>query len=124
VQKEQKQKQRRIWQQQQKRGQRQQRAKLHQHPPRQSKGINTDMLLREFFYFNDNHNDFANDRRYDASRDKSVLEKDDTRKIKLTLRQINQLRHQTEAHEFETESERGFIKQMYGAKVEAEQPAA
>ena len=82
------------------------------------------MLLREFFYFNDNQNDFANDRRYDASRDKSVLEKDDTRKIKLTLRQINQLRHQTKAHEFETESERGFIKQMYGAKVEAEQPAA
>jgi hypothetical protein len=82
------------------------------------------MLLREFFYFNDSHNDFANDSRYDASRDKSVLEKDDTRKIKLTLRQINQLRHQTEAHEFETESERGFIKQMYGAKVEAEQPAA
>jgi hypothetical protein len=82
------------------------------------------MLLREFFYFNDNHNDFANDSRYDSSRDKSVLEKDDTRKIKLTLRQINQLRHQTEAHEFETESERGFIKQMYGTKVEAEQPAA
>jgi hypothetical protein len=97
---------------------------LRQQPLQQSKDINTDMLLREFFYFNDNHNDFANDRRYDASRDKSVLEKDDTRKIKLTLRQINQLRHQTEAHEFETESERGFIKQMYGAKVEAEQPAA
>jgi hypothetical protein len=124
VQKEQKQKQRQIWQQQQKQVQCLQKERLHQHPLRQSKDINTDMLLREFFYFNDNHNDFANDRRYDASRDKSVLEKDDTRKIKLTLRQINQLRHQTEAHEFETESERGFIKQMYGAKVEAEQPAA
>jgi hypothetical protein len=124
VQKEQKQKQRQIWQQPQKPEQYLQKERLHQHPLRQSKDINTDMLLREFFYFNDNHNDFANDRRYDASRDKSVLEKDDTRKIKLTLRQINQLRHQTEAHEFETESERGFIKQMYGAKVEAEQPAA
>ena len=82
------------------------------------------MLLREFFYFNDKTNDFSSDLRYDASKDKSVLEKDDTRKIRLTLRQINSLRHQTEAHEFETESERDFIKQMYGTKVEAEQPAA
>lgn len=81
------------------------------------------MLLREFFYFNDNTNDFAQDSRYDNGRDKSVLNKNDTRKIKLTLRQINQLRHQTEAHEFETESERGFIRQMYGTKVEAA-PAA
>jgi hypothetical protein len=46
------------------------------------------MLLREFFYFNDNTNDFSSDLRYDASKDKSVLEKDDTRKIRLTLRQI------------------------------------
>jgi len=83
------------------------------------------MLLREFFYFNDNTNDFAQDRRYDASRDTSVLEKSDTRKIKLTLRQINSLRHQTEAHEFEAESERQFIRQMYGTQAEAaEQPAA
>jgi hypothetical protein len=124
AQKQQSQKLHQIWPQPQKRAQHLQKEKLHQQPLQQPKDINTDMLLREFFYFNDNHNDFANDRRYDASRDKSVLEKDDTRKIKLTLRQINQLRHQTEAHEFETESERGFIKQMYGTKVEAEQPAA
>jgi hypothetical protein len=82
------------------------------------------MLLREFFYFNDNTNDFAQDRRYDASRDSSVLEKGDTRKIKLTLRQINSLRHQTEAHEFEAESELQFIRQMYGTQAPAEQPAA
>ena len=81
------------------------------------------MLLREFFYFNDNTNDFAQDRRYDASRDSSVLEKGDTRKIKLTLRQINSLRHQTEAHEFEAESELQFIRQMYGTQAPAEQPA-
>ena len=72
------------------------------------------MLLNEFFYFNDNTNDFAVDRRYESSRDSSVLKKGDTRKIKLTLRQINQLRQQTEAHEFEEQSELEFIKQMYG----------
>jgi hypothetical protein len=76
------------------------------------------MLLREFIYFNDTNNDFAVDRRYDNSTDSSVLEKDDTRKIRLTLRQINRLRLQAEAHEAEHQSELGFIQQMYGTPVE------
>jgi hypothetical protein len=77
------------------------------------------MLLLEFLYFNDNHNDFAVDRRYDSDRDSSVVKKSDTRKIRLTLRQINQLRQQSEAHEFEEQSEQEFIRQMYGTPVEA-----
>jgi hypothetical protein len=81
------------------------------------------MLLREFIYFNDTNNDFAVDRRYDNSKDSSVLEKDDTRKIRLTLRQINQLRLQTEAHDAEAKSELGFIQQMYGVPVEQEAAA-
>ena len=83
------------------------------------------MLLNEFFYFNDRTNDFAVDRRYESSSDTSVVKKSDTRKIKLTLRQINQLRQQTEAHDFEAESEKNFIKQMYGAPAGGaeEQPA-
>ena len=82
------------------------------------------MLLREFIYFNNENNDFAVDRRYDNSKDSSVLKKDDTRKIRLTLRQINQLRLQTEAHEAEKNSELGFIRQMYGTPAEAAAPAA
>ena len=81
------------------------------------------MLLREFIYFNDNNNDFAVDRRYDNSKDSSVLKKGDTRKIRLTLRQINQLRLQSEAHEAEHESELEFIQQMY-AKPAEPAPAA
>jgi hypothetical protein len=81
------------------------------------------MLLNEFLYFNDKNNDLTVDRRYDSSRDSSIVQKDDTRKVKLTLKHINLLRQQTEAHEFEKESEIEFIKQMYGAPVEAEQPA-
>lgn len=73
------------------------------------------MLLKEFFYFNDRNNDFSVDHRYESSNDKSILDRSDTRKLKLTLRQINQLRHQTEAHDFERESELQFIRQMYGA---------
>lgn len=72
------------------------------------------MLLKEFFYFNDKNNDFAKDRRYDAQRDQSVIRRDDTRKVKLTLRQINQLRMQSEAHELERDSELSFVRQMYG----------
>ena len=71
------------------------------------------MLLKEFLYFNDNNNDFAVDRRYDNSKDSSVIEKSDTRKVRLTLGQINQIRLQAEAHEAEHESELGFIQQMY-----------
>ena len=59
------------------------------------------------------------DRRYDNKKDKSVIEKDDTRKIRLTLRQINQLRLQAEAHEAEQQSELGFIQQMYATPFEA-----
>lgn len=77
------------------------------------------MLLLEFFYFNEKNNDFAVDRRYVNEYDDEVVEKSDTRKIRLTLRQINQLRQQSEAHEFEKESELGFISQMYGTPVEA-----
>lgn len=54
------------------------------------------------------------DHRYSNERDSSVLKKDDKRKIRLTLRQINQLRQQSEAHEFEEESEKEFVRQMYG----------
>ncbi len=78
------------------------------------------MLLLEFFYFKEQNNDFAVDRRYDNSRDSSVLKKSDTRKLRLTLRDINRLRLQAEAHEVEEQSEMGFIRQMYGTPVEAE----
>ena len=72
------------------------------------------MLLMEFFNFDTNTDAYRNDRRYDAGRDSSVLEKSDTRKVRLTLRQINQLRMQSEAHEVEKESEMSFVRQMYG----------
>ena len=72
------------------------------------------MLLLEFMYFDDESNDLGVDRRYSSERDESIVKKDDKRKLRLTLRQINQLRQQSEAHEFEKESEYGFIRQMYG----------
>ena len=79
------------------------------------------MLLREFLYFNDEINDFAVDRRYDNSKDSSVIQRDDTRKVRLTLRQINEIRMQAEAHAAEKESELNFIRQMYAAPVEPQE---
>jgi hypothetical protein len=81
------------------------------------------MLLNEFFYFNEKNNDFAKDRRYDAQRDQSVINRSDTRKVKLTLRQLNQLRMQSEAHEMERDSEMSFVRQMYGQPPAEAAPA-
>jgi len=81
------------------------------------------MKLLEFFYFNDQNNDYTDDKRYDSSRDSNIVEKEDTRKVRLTLKDINMLRKQTEAHQFEQESELEFVRQMYG-QPPAEQAAA
>lgn len=72
------------------------------------------MLLNEFIYFSNSTNEIANDRRYDNQSDSEVVKKDDKRKVRLTLGQINKLRMATESHEAEKESELEFIKQMYG----------
>jgi hypothetical protein len=78
------------------------------------------MLLLEFMYFDDKSNDLGVDRRYSSERDESILKMKDKRKLRLTLRQINQLRQQSEAHEFEKESEYNFIRQMYGTPAQQE----
>jgi hypothetical protein len=82
------------------------------------------MKLLEFFYFNDQQNEYVDDKRYDNKRDREVLSKDDTRKVRLTLKQINQLRTQTEAHQFEKAAEVEFIQQMYGLPPVADDTAA
>jgi len=73
------------------------------------------MILRELFYIDPDTRHVANDLRYEPTRDSSVLHRDDTRKTRLTLRQINELRKSTEAHILEQESELEFIHSMYAA---------
>jgi hypothetical protein len=80
------------------------------------------MLLNEFIYYSNSNLGLSNDRRYDNSRDSDVLKSGDTRKIRLTLGQINQLRMAAESHQAEMESELNFIKQMYGQPTEAAAP--
>jgi len=71
------------------------------------------MLLKEFFYFDTDGNKFTTDNRYDAER-VSVVRSDDTRKTRLKLSQINQIRRTAEARELEHAKDVEFVKTMYG----------
>jgi hypothetical protein len=71
------------------------------------------MILRELFYIDPDTRHVANDMRYDAGRDDSEMKRSDTRKTRLTLGQINQLRKSSEAHILEQEAELDFIHKMY-----------
>ena len=51
------------------------------------------MILREMFYIDPDTRNVANDLRYNPSRDNSQLHRSDTRKTRLTLKQLNELKH-------------------------------
>jgi hypothetical protein len=71
------------------------------------------MLLREFVYFNEQDPDQQEDQRYNPENDKSVLSVKDTRKTRLTLKMINQLRIAGEAREQETMEDLVTVRAMY-----------
>ena len=75
------------------------------------------MILRELFYIDPDTRSMANDLRYDPDRDSATLHRDDTRKTRLTLKQINSLRKSSEAHILEQERELTFIHDMYANPV-------
>ena len=78
------------------------------------------MILRELFYFDKETIDSVDDKRYEAEYDDSIVKKNDTRKTKLTLRQINRIRKASELHNEESKRDLEFIKQMYGLAANAE----
>lgn len=71
------------------------------------------MLLREFVYFNETDPDQQKDRRYDPKRDQSILDVNSTRKTRLTLKMINQLRLAGEARAVEAMEDQALIRIMY-----------
>ncbi len=75
------------------------------------------MILRELFYQDPDSKTIANDMRYEGHRDSTVMRRDDTRKTRLTLKQINELRKASEQHILEQEKELEFIEQMYKTPV-------
>jgi len=79
------------------------------------------MILRELFYIDPDTRQSSNNLRYSAERDHTTMHRKDTRKTRLTLRQINELRKSSEARILEQEKELGFINSMYATPAE---PAA
>jgi hypothetical protein len=75
------------------------------------------MILRELFYIDPDSRRVANDLRYEPQRDGGQLHRADTRKTRLTLKQINELRKTSEAHILEQENELDFIHSMYVTPV-------
>jgi hypothetical protein len=79
------------------------------------------MILRELFYFDPQTVEPVEDKRYDANDDESVVDKNDTRKTRLSLKQIQKIRKSSEFHTEEKLKELEFVKQMYG--IAAQQQA-
>jgi hypothetical protein len=78
------------------------------------------MILRELFYFNRDTLEPEEDNRYDPSSDTSIIDVDDTRRTRLTLKQINRTRKAAEQHVAEKDEELNFVRQMYGLAAQAE----
>lgn len=77
------------------------------------------MILRELFYFNRDTAEPSQDDQYMSANDTSELQFDDTRKTRLSLSQINELRRASELHIKEQQAEMEFISRMYATPVEA-----
>jgi putative N-acetylmannosamine-6-phosphate epimerase len=65
--------------------------------------------------------DLIDDKRYIPEDDKDVIELDDTRKTRLTLKQINQMRKNYEAHMSEIAEESELIQAQYATPVQQPQ---
>jgi hypothetical protein len=73
------------------------------------------MLLKEFIYFDRGHADPQENNRYLSQNDTSVLRQKDLRKMRLTLRMINDIRKAGESHDKEHKEELGLVRKMYAA---------
>ena len=70
------------------------------------------MKLNEFFTYG--QDGAKEDKTYNPDNDISVLDKDDTRKTRLTLDDINQMRLASEDHDAQQKEEAKFTQKMYG----------
>jgi|TARA_B100000035_G_scaffold296656_1_gene288772 predicted RNA-binding protein with RPS1 domain len=77
------------------------------------------MILRELFYFDKDNLEPIEDLTYSPSDDTSVLKIDDSRKTRLSLRDINKARKAAESHQKDTVQELEKVKQMYGLAAQA-----
>ena len=78
------------------------------------------MILRELFYFDKETIEPVENDRYEPENDTSPVNYDDTRKTRLTLRQINRIRKAADLHKEEKVKDLHFVRQMYGVSTNAE----
>ena len=74
------------------------------------------MHLREMWEYNSQG--FEQNKNYNAEDDISVLDDSDTRKTRLTLRDINKMRLASEQHDADQKEEAEFVQKMYGQPAE------
>jgi hypothetical protein len=77
------------------------------------------MILRELFYYDKETLEPTENDQYDPQYDDSIVDSSDTRKTRLTLRQINRTRKAAEVHTKEQANELDFVRQMYGISAQA-----
>jgi hypothetical protein len=70
------------------------------------------MKLNEFFQYSDQG--LEQQKNYNAEDDISILDDGDTRKVRLTLKDINKMRLASEQHDEEQKQEAQFVQKMYG----------
>ena len=70
------------------------------------------MKLNEFFTYT--QDGFEQDKNYEPYNDISVLDKEDTRKTRLPLKDINAMRLASEEHDAQQKEEAKFVQKMYG----------
>ena len=76
------------------------------------------MKLMDFFTYTGDG--FEQDKTYNPENDISILDKDDTRKTRLTLDDINQMRLASEEHDAQQKEEAEFVQKMYGQPAEVD----
>ena len=74
------------------------------------------MKLNEFFTYTADGPE--EDKSYDPEHDISVLDSEDTRKTRLTLKDINDMRLASEEHDAQQKEEAVFVQKMYGAPAQ------
>lgn len=77
------------------------------------------MILRELYYFDKDTEEPVIDKAF-VPNEESTRKRSDTRKTKLTLKQIKKARMAAEFSEEEKAKELEFVRQMYGIAANAE----
>jgi len=77
------------------------------------------MILRELYYFDKKTMEPVEDGRYDADQDESITSITDTRKTRLTLKDINKARRADDMHRSERIKDLSYVRAMYGIAAQA-----